>query len=117
VVGVTLIEDQHYLPRRCILVDPAETGDIALRFTSVPASDRLVGFVGFSYFLARDSDGIAVDLSVTDAEREIGRQRVVADGSWSRFELERSAPFGAVEVVVKRLASEPGDFCFALEAR
>jgi hypothetical protein len=117
VVGVTLIEDQHYLPHRCILVDPAQTGDIALRFTSVPASDRLVGFVGFSYFLARDSGGVTLDLSVNDAEREIGKQRVVADGTWSRFELTRSAPFGTVEVVVRRLASEPGDFCFALEAR
>lgn len=117
VVGVTLIEDQDYRPHRCILVEPAEAGDIVLRFSSVPPSERLVGFVGFSYFLARDSTGISVELSVNDAERELGKQRVVSDGKWSRFELKRAAPFGAVEVVVKRLASEPGDFCFALEAR
>ena len=117
VVGVTLIEDHEYRPRRCILVEPADTGEVVLRFTSVPASDKLVGFVGHSYFLARDQRGVSVELKVNDAEREIGQQRVSADGRWSRFELKRSAPAGAVEVVVKRLMNEPGDFCFALEAR
>jgi hypothetical protein len=117
VVGVTLIEDQQYRPHRCILVEPVDSGDVALRFSSVPSSERLVGFVGFSYFLARDSAGIAVELSVTDAERALGKPRVVSGGNWSRFELKRTAPFGAVEVVIRRLLSEPGDFCFALEAR
>jgi hypothetical protein len=117
VVGVTLIEDEAYRPRRCILVDPLESGDVVLRFTSVPASARLVGFVGFSYFLTRDGSGVSVELHISDAERELGQHRVVADGRWSRFELTRSAPFGSVEVLVKRLKPEPGDFCFALEAR
>jgi hypothetical protein len=116
VVAVTLIEDESYRPHRCILVDPIEKGEVVLRFSSVPESARLVGFVGTSAFRARGLGEASLDLSVREAERELGRHRVsVADG-WSRFELRRAAPFGTVEVAVKRF-SVPEDFCFALEAR
>jgi hypothetical protein len=118
VVGVTLIEDESYRPHRCILVDPIERGEVVLRFSAVPESARLVGFVGKSAFRARElnRNGISLDLVLREADRELGQQSVrVADG-WSRFELKRAAPFGTVEVAVKRF-SVPEDFCFALEAR
>ena len=116
VVGVTLIEDENYRPHRCILVDPVETADVVLRFSSVPESARLVGFVGQAAFRARGLGTASVDLSVREAERELGQHRAAVADGWSRFELTRAAPFGTVEVVIKRF-SQPEDFCFALEAR
>ncbi len=116
VVAVTLIEDEDYRPHRCVLLDPVDTGQIVLRFNSVPESARLVGFVGQAAFRARGIGAVSVGLSLREANRELGRPRVsVADG-WSRFELKRAAPFGAVEVVIERF-SLPEDFCLALEAR
>lgn len=117
VVGVTLIEDREYRPHRCILVEPVERGDVVLRFSSVPESRRLIGFAGYSAFRARGVSGISVDLSVSEAERQLGQHRAAGAAGWSRFELSRTAPFGTVEVLVERLASAPEDFCFALEAR
>jgi hypothetical protein len=116
VVAVTLIEDESYRPHRCILVDPIERGEVVLRFSSVPESAQLVGFVGKSAFRARGLGGVSLDLRVREAERELGQHRVIVADGWSRFELPRSAPFGTVEVAVGRF-SLPEDFCFALEAR
>jgi hypothetical protein len=117
VVGVTLIEDQQYRPRRCILVDPAKSGAIVLHFSSVPATKRLVGFTGFPYFLSRDHAGKPAELTFSEGQQELGRRGSEPREGWKRFEVQRSAPAGAVEVGVTRSADEPGDFCFALEAR
>lgn len=116
VIGVTLIEDEDYRPHRCILVDPIQTGQVVLRFNSVPESARLVGFVGPAAFRARGMGAVSVDLSLREANRELGQHRAAVADGWSRFELKRAAPFGAVEVVIDRF-SLPEDFCLALEAR
>lgn len=117
VVAVTLIEDAHYRPHRCVLVEPAVTGRVVLRFNSVPSSKRFVGFAGFSYFLGRDIAGEAAELRVSDGDHEVGRAGVNPSRGWQRFELPRGAAQGAVEVTVARASAEPTDFCFALEAR
>lgn len=117
VVAATLIEDQDYRARRCILVDAPRSGSIVLEFQDVPASRKLVGFAGFSYFLGRDAPGQQVELTLSEAGRELGRHRAEAARGWLRFELPRSESTGDVTLQVRRLADEPGDFCFALEAR
>lgn len=117
-MGVTVIEDQSYRPRRCVLVDPVARGQIVLRFNAVPLTKRLVGFAGFSYFLHRDVAGKQVQLSVREGERELGQHGAEPAAGWARFELARSDVAGAaIEIQVERLSPEPGDFCFALEAR
>ena len=116
-VGVTLIEDQQYRARRCILVDPARAGHIVLRFAAVPASGRLVGFTGFPYFLSRDQRGKPVELALSEDGRELGRRGSEPRDGWQRFDVRRPGPAAAIEVAVLRHQDEPGDFCFALEAR
>jgi len=115
-VAVTLVDDQGYRPRRCVLTQLPESGSVVLRFTAVPPSKQLVGFTGFSYFLERDVENAQVELSVSDGGQPLGQERANGAKGWARFELKRSAP-GSVEVTVRRLASESRDFCFALEAR
>jgi hypothetical protein len=114
-VGVTLVEDQAYHPHRCILAEPPDGGSFVLRFTSVPASRRLLGFAGFSYFLERDVTADEVELHVDEGGAELGQYRVSGARGWSRFELTRG-PGGPVEVHVRRLLRKAGDVCFALEA-
>jgi hypothetical protein len=117
IVAVSVIEDQNYRPHRCVLAQPPDSGSILLRFSSVPASARLVGFAGFSYFLERDTPADEVALSVSEGGQVLGEQRAAGVRGWSRFEVKRGAARGAIEVNVRRLARSTGDFCFALEAR
>lgn len=117
VVGVTLIEDEQYRPHRCILVEPTDAGDVVLRFSSVPRSDVLFGYTGFSYFRARDYTGTSVELRFTDGAEAVGERQIVSNGTWNSLSVKRAAAQGAVEVMVKRRSPEPADFCFALEAR
>ena len=117
IVAVTLIDDQAYRPRRCVLTQLPESGSVVLRFNSVPAGKRLVGFTGFSYFLERDVEHAQVELSLSEAGQPLGHERAAGADGWSRFEVARAPTPGSVEVSVRRLASESRDFCFALEAR
>jgi hypothetical protein len=117
IVAMTLIEDQAYRPRRCVLTQLPDNGRIVLRFNSVPATGRLVGFTGFSYFLERDNDADVAELSVSEVGQPLGQRRAAGARGWSRFELPRGGTPGAIEVSVRRLAHAAGDFCFALEAR
>lgn len=116
-VGVSVIEDRDYRPHRCVLTQLPDNGTIVLRFDSVPASARFVGFVGFSYFLERDVEADEVELSVSEAGQALGERRAAGARGWSRFDLGRSGAPGVVEVSVRRLLRSSGDFCFALEAR
>lgn len=116
-VAVSLIEDQSYRPHRCVLTQVPDSGSLVLSFSSVPASARLVGFAGFSYFLERDIEVDQVALGFREAGQALGEQRAAGARGWSRFELKRGGASGGVEVSVRRLARSSGDFCFALEAR
>lgn len=117
IVAVTLIEDQAYRPHRCVLTQLPDNGRIVLRFSSAPATARLVGFTGFSYFLERDKPSEEAELDVSEVGQPLGQQRAAGADGWSRFELPRTGSPGAIEVSVRRLAHTAGDFCFALEAR
>jgi hypothetical protein len=117
IVAVTLIEDQAYRPRRCVLTQLPHAGHIGLRFSGAPATARLVGFSGFSYFLERDKATDEAELSVSERGQPLGRQRAAGARGWSRFELQRGNTPGVLEVSVRRLDNSAGDFCFALEAR
>ena len=116
-VGVTLIEDASYRAHRCVMTQLPEQGSVVLRFSSVLASQRLVGFAGFSYFLERDDGAQSVELSVNEAGQALGQYRTAGAQGWARFELQRGAVAGSVEVNVRRLRPAANDFCFALEAR
>jgi hypothetical protein len=117
IVAVTLIEDQAYRPHRCVLTQLPDAGRVVLRFSSVPATARLVGFTGFSYFLERDNEADQAELSVSEVGQALGQWRASGARGWSRFELPRGGTPGAIEVSVRRLQHAGGDFCFALEAR
>lgn len=115
-VGVTLTEDQNYRPHRCVLVQPPPSGQVILRFNSLPKVRRFVGYFGFSWFLERDTELASVELSLSSGGAELRTWRVAGDEGWSRFE-SGGIDGGTVELAVRRLESSQSDFCFALEAR
>jgi len=115
-VGVGLIEDENYRPRRCMLARLPGAG-LTLRFDSVPASRRLVGFAGFSYFLERDVAAAEVEIIAEGRGATLGRHRMKGEDGWARFELAGSTDAEDVEVSLRELQSPHGDPCFALEAR
>jgi len=117
IVAVSLIDDRDYRARRCVLVQPPDSGRVVLSFSSVPASARLVGFTGFSYFLERDNEADEVVLGLSEGGRALGEQRVAGRNGWSRFERRRAGTPGVVEVEVRKSTQAAADFCFALEAR
>jgi hypothetical protein len=116
-VGVTLIDDQYYRPRRCVLAQPPAAGSVVLRFRTVPATPRLVGFVGSSYFIARDDVKPELELTISEADQSLLRRTAAGVQGWSRYEARRPAEPGAVEVHLRRLTRDAADFCFSLEAR
>jgi hypothetical protein len=116
-VGVTLIEDETYRPRRCVLAQPPTRGKLWLRFQGVPASKRLVGYGGFSYFLNRDG-GDSLELSVSDGQAPLGVRRISPERGWAGFAFARKGgATGVVEIALQAEQHQPNDACFALEAR
>lgn len=116
-VGVTLIDDEQYRPRRCILAQAPESGSIVLRFEVPRGGARLVGFAGASYFLERDVTAPQVELSASRAQAPPERRTFAGAAGWKRFELAISAVEGPLELRVRRLSRPRVDYCFALEAR
>jgi hypothetical protein len=116
-VAVTVIEDQNYRPRRCILIEAPSRGSVELVFRGVPPSAKLVGFAGFSYFLDRDAPGAQVELSLAEGGQPLGAQRVEAARGWQRFEVQRPAAGGDVTLRASWLVEQPRELCVALEAR
>jgi hypothetical protein len=116
IVGVSLLDDGGYRPRRCILAQAPGSGSVVLRFKAVPSSRKFVGFRGLSYFLKRDDTEPAADLSLREDGAELGRFALVGAAGWSRFDVARKTQTGSLELEVRAL--EQGvDACFALEAR
>jgi hypothetical protein len=115
-VTVSLVEDAHYRPHRCVLTRLQASGKVVMRFGGVPRAPRLVVFGGFAYFLERDAVEPQVELTLSDERRTLGSRRFAGAEGWSRWQLA-SSEGGAVEVAVERLGPSQSDFCFALEAR
>src|SRR5690606_28732604 len=53
-VGVTVIDDENYRPRRCIWAEPPVAGERVITYQNVPLGKTLRLYGGFSYFLMRD---------------------------------------------------------------
>lgn len=116
-VGVSIIEDQQYRPRRCVLASTPGAARLVLRFGGVPPSRKLRGFAGFSYFLERDMTEPQAALAAEHDGAKLGEKRVAGAEGWSRFELPGLHAEGSVELSVQSLTRRQEDPCFALEAR
>lgn len=119
-VGVTVIDDQAYEPRRCIWAAPPPGGVLRLAFGAVPLGSALRGYGGLSYFLFRDSDAPPVTLAVTSLGVPLGSYTHHDASGWHGFTLPTPSLAGQTASVELSISApdDAGDrhFCFALEA-
>lgn len=119
-VGVTVIEDQGYRPRRCIWAHPAKRGVLTVRFDAVPLGDEIRGYGGLPYFFERESKGSPVELSVHVGGEEIGSWRHEDGEGWKPFELSTARFKGQrlpVEFRVQAKNVSHRQFCFQADVR
>jgi len=118
-VGVTIIDDQNYRPRRCIWAHPTLHGNLALHFANVPLGKRIRGYAGLSYFLFRDGAGTPVELTVRIGDQQLGRHVHHDESGWQGFEFSTGALAGTkadVDISIESQSPERRDFCFYAES-
>lgn len=115
-VGVTVIEDQNYRPRRCIWAHPAERETTIIRFDRVELGRSIVGHGGITWFTEREAKGTPVEVEVRVDGEPLGTYRHADGEGWSRFEFPTEA-YGdgahTVEFQVSSKRSRQREFCFA----
>lgn len=119
-VGVTIIDDQNYLPRRCIWAHPALQRPMVLRFHDVPLGKWIYGYGGLSWLLTRDGKGAPVKMTVLVNGRSIGTYVHHDLDGWSRFAFPTRASAGQRADVEFRVSSQGGadrNFCFYADSR
>jgi hypothetical protein len=119
-VGVTVIEDERYRPRRCIWAHPTTRGPLLIRYQDVPLGRVIQGHGGLSWFLMRDGAGTPVELSVRVGGERIGSVVHHDTQGWHRFELPLGRHAGTRADVQFEVASESArerHYCFHADTR
>jgi hypothetical protein len=119
-VGVTEIDDEDYLARRCIWAHPTPHGPLSVRFENVPLGDRIYGYTGMPWVLARDGVGGTVELEIRIAGDGMGRALHPDFGAWVGFEIATDVHAGKnadVEFLVTSAVAQNRPFCFYADAR
>lgn len=118
-VGITVIDDQRYRPRRCLWAQPPEEGVLRLRFARVPLGRSLHGYAGLSYFLFRDGGREPIHLAARLGEQNFGDYAHRDEWGWHEFRLSGGGASvggtGVLELTVRSEHSDARDFCFTLE--
>lgn len=117
-VGVTVMDDQHYRPRRCLFAQPPDEGVLRLEFADVPFGRRIRGAAGFTHLLARDEHGAAVELGLYVAGRSVAAQAFEPHRGFQPFEfaLPASLPArGPVRFEVRSASLPARELCFSAE--
>jgi hypothetical protein len=118
-VGVTVVADELFRPRRCLWAHPPRVGELTIELGRLGLGSRIVGHGGMYWMTERERTGAPVELAVSVDGDEIGRV-IHADGEgWARFELGLGRHAGARAATVRFAVSSPDyrhrHFCF--EAR
>ena len=119
-VGLTVIDDKEYRPRRCIYAHPKANSWLLLRFLKVPVGKKIGGAGGMSYLIARDGTGLPVEFAVYIDNKEIGRRLFEDQKGFDPFEFsfeagERKTVDVTFEIQSKQTAER--EFCFTAEMR
>jgi hypothetical protein len=118
-VGATVLDDARFRLRRCLAARPPAAGVLRLTFAGVPFGERLVGYAGSSYLLARAAKG-AIEVRVLSGGELLGRHLARDERGFHRFELSTERRRGTRGDLVFELRGDPlqaPDFCFVAETR
>ncbi len=120
-VGVTVIGDEEFRPRRCLWSHPFARGEIVTRFHQVPLGRVLHGHGGLYWHVERDKHGAPITLTVRVDGDTVG-SFVHKDGDgWASFEMDLGAHAGAasaeVELAVTSTSNRDRHFCWEADTR
>jgi hypothetical protein len=120
-VGVTIIADQSFLPRRCIWSHPFQTGQIVTHFEGVTLGDRIVGHGGMYWHTERPKTGAPIKLDVAVDGDVIGTYVHIDGDGWSPFDFSLGdhahEPSASVEFRVSSSDYRHRHFCFEATSR
>jgi hypothetical protein len=120
-VGVTVIADEEFRPRRCLWSHPLARGEIVTRFHHVPLGQVIRGHGGLYWIIERKKEGAPITLTVRVDGDTIGTA-VHRDGDgWAPFQFDLGAHAGAAAAEVEFAVSSPRyaerHFCFEADTR
>ena len=118
-VGVTILDDQAYRPRRCLWAE-ALPGGLHLSFKGVPIGRRIYGYAGLSYFLFRDGARGPTTISVRVAGEAVGHYEHHDESGWHGFQFDTSRFAGQTTDVEFTITSDdPNErqLCFYADTR
>jgi hypothetical protein len=119
-VGVTVVDDEQFRPRRCIWAHPTSSGEVRIVFERVPIGRVLRGHGTLPWLILRDATGTPINLEIFVGGEHIGSY-VHHDGEgWTEFEFRTGAHAGrteSVEFVVHSQSIQDRHFCFQADMR
>jgi hypothetical protein len=120
-VGVTVIADQDFRPRRCLWSPPFARGEIVTRFHHVPLGKTLHGHGGIYWIVEREKRGGPVTLTARVDGDAVGRFTHQDGDGWAPFTFDLGAHAGAadaeVELAVSATRHQDRPFCFEVDSR
>ncbi len=120
-VGVTVIEDQHYRPRRCLWAHPPAGKKFkSVNYDRVRLGKRISGFTGAPYLVDRETKGAVIELEVKIDGETIGYARHENGSGWKPFDIptEKFADSEhRVQFQVSADNTKKRDFCFHADVR
>jgi hypothetical protein len=120
-VGVTVIADEEFRPRRCIWSHPFRKGEIVTRYRGVPLGQVIRGHAGMYWMVERERRGAPVTLTVRVNGEVVGAATHRDGDGWAAFELPLGAHAGAqsaeVEFAVSTADYKDRHYCFEADSR
>ncbi|MEO6598789.1 MAG: hypothetical protein ABIQ16_02885 [Polyangiaceae bacterium] len=119
-VGVTILDDQAYRPRRCLWVEPPGDQPLHLSFKNVAIGRQIYGYAGLSYFLFRDGKHGPTTIRARVAGQDVGRYEHHDETGWHGFQFDTARFAGQtadVEFIIQSDDPYERQLCFYADTR
>jgi len=120
-VGVTVIADQDFRPRRCVWAHPPGRGQLVIQYRQVDLGKVIGGHGGMYWLIERKRQGAPIELAISVDGKTIGRAVHVDGDGWSPFEFALGDLSGAQDKTVQFAVSASNfrhrHFCFEAYTR
>jgi hypothetical protein len=119
-VGVTIIDDEKFHPRRCIWSHPpGSDAELVTRFREVPLGAKIHGHAGAGWLIERDRAVPAFTIKVMVAGQEVGHVVHEPGDAWKSFEIPLGASAPRTADVEFRVSAPGGGthVCFEADSR
>lgn len=119
-VGVTVVDDESYMPRRCIMMHAPANGYVEARFRDVPLGQVIRGHSGMRMMVERELSGTPISLEVFVDGQKVGEDVHVDGDGWKAWRILLGARAGQRGEVTFRVSSSreaQRQMCWEADAR